>query len=350
MAASLVQSAVFHSNGVNTVYTASFPVLPTPGNLIVVMCGGQLGAPGATTAVITDNQGNPTYTNLKLQSAAQCLAVIAACPNVAAAGTFTITVTYDQLQVHNNFVLQEWTGVPATLTLDGTSQGSGNNNGATQAAGTLTTTNADDILLAFVINNGNSPLTETAPAGYTLDQTYLFQVGCASAYNVVSGTVSAAVAFGTTDNTGQWNAITVAIIWQGGAALPEARLTALQAEYTSLPASGSSAARLSSLQIETIWDTDTAARLSALQVEWFSGLPIPPPPIVPSPGIPIVPGGGPGGGPGGSGPILGVRPVVLPDPRICCGWLGEQTKCVFYPTGERYQLLRYKAAIYDSRR
>lgn len=210
MAVTLTQSAVSHSSSVALSYSVSFPSPPAAGSLIVVMCGGQQGIPGASTAVITDNQGN-TYTQLAFQAIAQCLSQISACANVAASGTFTITVTYNQLQVHNNFVIEEWAGMPTTLTQDGSSAANGNNNGVDQSCGTLTTANASDLLLAFVTNNGNSPLTETAPAGYTLDQTYLFQVGCGSAYDIVSAPVSALVSFGTSDVTGQWNGVTAAL-------------------------------------------------------------------------------------------------------------------------------------------
>lgn len=215
MAASLTQSKIVHSSGVSTSYTIDFDSTPTPGSTVVVMCGGQLGIPGASTATVTDNQGN-TYTQLVLQSGGNCLGAIFACANVAATGTFTITVTYDQQQVHNNFIIEEWAGMPATLSTDGSSHSSGNNNGATQSCGTLTTANADDVLFAFVINNGNSPLNETAPSGYTLDQSYLFQVGAAGAYDIVSGTVSALVEFTTTDSTGQWNGVTAALQSSGG--------------------------------------------------------------------------------------------------------------------------------------
>lgn len=217
MAVTLVQSNLLHSTGVTTTYTGTLTSTVAVGNFLVVTAGGQVGGPAASTATFSDNQSN-TYTPVIFLATGGCGVFLGAAANVAG-GSYTGTVVWDQVQVHNNFFIQEWSGMPSTVQVDATSGSFGNNSGIGMSCGTLITTNATDLLIAAVISNANTPEHFTAPSGYTIDTTFTTAIGGAIAYQLASATGSGVVTYTSTDNTGQWAGVVAGLKYSGTAAV-----------------------------------------------------------------------------------------------------------------------------------
>lgn len=126
----------------------SFPSLPAAGSTIMVMLSGANGTLDYAAGSVTDNQGNPAYTQA-VQSVRNSngRSAIFYAPNIGTpSGTFTITVNTPAGTWFGIWVATSFTGM-AAVPLDQTSSSSGSSTTPTSGA-TPTTTQADEVLAA----------------------------------------------------------------------------------------------------------------------------------------------------------------------------------------------------------
>jgi hypothetical protein len=151
-----VQGVANHINGTgNAAITALIAGAQTSGNTNLVFVS--ISA-SAVISSVTDTKGN-SYKVLS-SPGAEMIAVYAA-SNIAAAGAGTNTVTVN-FSVNCDFPdvhVLEYSGIEASLPLDGVSAGSGT--GTSISSGTFSTTRAYDTVAAFV----TSPSAPTISAG-----------------------------------------------------------------------------------------------------------------------------------------------------------------------------------------
>lgn len=146
----------------SSVTSQSCVVSVTAGDFLVVAVAG-----GNGTTTISDTQSNAYGTALSHQadSTGTRESVIFATPSVASTGSLTITVADTSVGYMSINVLR-YTGIRASGYLDVASGGFGDSSLAAMACGTLTTTNANDVLvIAYNSPEGN---TGVPSAGFTL--------------------------------------------------------------------------------------------------------------------------------------------------------------------------------------
>lgn len=144
--------------------TCSFPSLPTVGNTVIVSAETY-----NTTITIADNQGNTYSTVGEIQSDdTHRHAYLFSAPVTTSSGTFTVTVTL----AANSFIvlhIYEWSGLDNASLIDQTSTGKSDSGTATVTSGSITTTQADELI--FMAVGGDSTATPTAGTGLTLGET-----------------------------------------------------------------------------------------------------------------------------------------------------------------------------------
>jgi chitodextrinase len=152
-----VRSAVPQTS--QTTVTAAFTAAQTAGNLIVAIVGWNDTA--STVSSVTDSKGNvyqlaigPTTQGTSLSQSIYYAKNIAA----AAAGANTVSVTFNQAAAFVDLRVLEYSGVDRTAPVDVAVGAAGTN--ATSSSGSVTTTNATDLLVA-----GNLVATGTTGAG-----------------------------------------------------------------------------------------------------------------------------------------------------------------------------------------
>jgi hypothetical protein len=85
-------------------------------------------------------------------------------------GTYSLTCNYSAA-VYPGIAIQSYSGVNTSSPNDGTNNGPGSLSNAPDA-GTISTTNANDLILACATTDYGSSLTWTEPNGFTLRQSY----------------------------------------------------------------------------------------------------------------------------------------------------------------------------------
>jgi len=189
--------------------SVSFAAQPTVGNRIIVTCGTGGSANGFNLP--TDNQGH-TYTALMVplfQGAAHVNVGIWGTTVATSSGTFTVTcnrpVTED-VQIGIAEFLPK-----VSLTTDGTDQNEVDYpsfTGTTLTCGSITTANADDIILALAIGD----LTNIAPGGAYVQQILSAARIGSLATLIVSSTGTYSPTFTRSDTTGtDYQCVSVAL-------------------------------------------------------------------------------------------------------------------------------------------
>ena len=134
-------------------------------NVVIVAWGDST----STVASVVDSKGN-TYAAagaITASSGNESEQIFYAKNVVAAsAGANTVTVTFSNSVIQAELRMAEYSGIDTTSPLDGFSGAVGT--GLTQNSGSLTTTNANDLLVA---GNGLASVTTAAGTGYTLRMT-----------------------------------------------------------------------------------------------------------------------------------------------------------------------------------
>lgn len=115
----------------------SFSVTPTAGNLVVVVIPFYNNGGGTSVASVADNQGN-TYTQaLSPVVSGDAVAVIWYSNNVAASGTFTVTVNWTDI-AWSTPVIIEYSGAADASVADNTNSGTGTGTAVSTSAVTPT--------------------------------------------------------------------------------------------------------------------------------------------------------------------------------------------------------------------
>jgi hypothetical protein len=144
--------------------TCSFATLPTVGNTVIVSAETY-----NTTMTAADNQSNSYSTANHIQSDdTHRHAYLFYAPVTTSSGTFTVTVEV----AANSFIIvhiYEFSGLNNASLLDQTSTGKSDSGTATVTSGSVTTTQADELI--FMIVGGDSTATPTAGTGFTLGET-----------------------------------------------------------------------------------------------------------------------------------------------------------------------------------
>ena len=161
-----VQGA-YATPGTASSMSLAFSSVQTAGDLNVVIVA--WGDSTSTVASVVDSKGN-TYAAagaITASSGNESEQIFYAKNVVAAsAGANTVTVTFSNSVIQAELRMAEYSGIDTVAPLDGFSGAVGT--GLTQNSGSLTTTNANDLLVA---GNGLASVTTAAGTGYTLRMT-----------------------------------------------------------------------------------------------------------------------------------------------------------------------------------
>lgn len=164
----------------------SFGSTPTVGDIIIVYAQ-RVNNSSNGVPFITDNQGNPYSVSNYFPTGGGSQTALYCATATVASGTFTVTATPLGADFITMFI-RDYTGGSCNL-----DQVSSANSGATSpySCGSITTLNANDLLVTGILNNGGGTVTYTAPSGFgNLEQETngsLFESG-AVADEIVSST------------------------------------------------------------------------------------------------------------------------------------------------------------------
>lgn len=193
---SFVQSK-FNVTAAATSIAVSFTTLPAITNVVIV---GLESGTGNTAESVTDNQGNAysKLTKIPADLAAGAHGTMWCAPVVVSAGTFTITGTTSSI-VHSIFILEYKNG---TCNLDVLSGAAGST--SPYSCGSLTTRNANDLIVAFLAFQwgGGGTITYTAPSGFTIRESQTDGATFLAAGSIADKIVSATGTFNGTYSTG----------------------------------------------------------------------------------------------------------------------------------------------------
>ena len=173
--AAFVQAVTSSSGAISNSVSVSFPTLPGVGHAVYIhIFGNQNSSTAFTVASPTDNQTGNTYavtaTSQSTVDSARALSAIACGIVVGSSGTFTVTGHLSAGLTYLEITLVEMTN--GTCTADGTvTINSGGSVGSTPwPTGTtgISTTNANDIILAGVSAAIANPMLFTAGSGYVM--------------------------------------------------------------------------------------------------------------------------------------------------------------------------------------
>lgn len=157
------------TSGPVTSQTNTFSSTPTVGNVIIVGILNNNSAAGVVDKV-TDNQGNPYVRVWSFPGASVATPITATlwcAPAAVSSGTFTITINTSVSDFITSFAAEY---ASYTCNIDKS------NNGATTSTspypcGSITTLNANDLLVVVLDHNATSTPTFTAPTNYTQEAT-----------------------------------------------------------------------------------------------------------------------------------------------------------------------------------
>lgn len=189
MAISVVQSLSASSGAVASLQSSAFGSPVTTGSTIIATVA--MYANANDTITVTDTAGN-TYTrdaflgDISLQHQR---VEVWRCTNCTGGSTFKVTASIASGTAYFNLGAMEVSGLAASP-VDAASAGD-NGSGTTADTGSWTTTNADDLLVAVMVNNDGASAI-TSPAGFTsfARNTNASQEPADAAYQIVSATQS----------------------------------------------------------------------------------------------------------------------------------------------------------------
>lgn len=168
MAITVVQSTKGHDSGFNgSVTTAAFGSATTTGNAIVAVVSADSGTLNDITSV-TDSKSN-TYTRLASINNGTGADEIEIwwCQSIVGGATHTVTGNDGSFSV-GCVIAYEISGLPATGNIkDFTTAPTGTGTSGSQSTNSLTTTNANDILIAGAVLSSTSANTWTAGTNFT---------------------------------------------------------------------------------------------------------------------------------------------------------------------------------------
>lgn len=201
----------------NTVTALSF-TLDNPtlaGNMV---CFAMMCAAGGGGTITTTNDKGDTPTLIKSVANANqtlnCYAVLATTGSQKYTVNFTVAVSFACL-----FGIQEWNNIPS-ITPDGTASGA-TGNSTTPTAGSITTTQAGDLVLQWAEEDGaTNTETWTAGTSFTLSTAISISIPTASQHQiqVSAGAINPSITMGTGDS---WATVAVAFkAGSSGTALP----------------------------------------------------------------------------------------------------------------------------------
>lgn len=205
----VAQSAIDSDVSLDTV---SFSGTPTVGCWVVVGLGTNAGSTPGDLAV-SDNQGN-TYTQQRQTGVAGLNSGLWTAPITTSSGTFTVDVDDLDEEVNGLAIIAEV--CPAggeTLSYDG-AEASGDDESTSVLADMPTTTNADDLLIAFFTVAGASTITATNSYTITQENEADGRSGAMMTRSVTAtGDYDATATLGTSRF---WSIVAIAITSSGG--------------------------------------------------------------------------------------------------------------------------------------
>lgn len=140
-----------------TTVSVTFPANPTPGNAIIVGCMGDGGSSQLSPGGVTDNQAN-TYTQVVFQNyigSGQPTALYIA-TNIVSAGAFIVSCTgVDKVDAINLFAV-EYSGLANANVVDAVSANAPQAGDYPRLCGNVTTTAANDLIVALFNNDGDA--------------------------------------------------------------------------------------------------------------------------------------------------------------------------------------------------
>lgn len=162
--AGFIQSSECQSASGVTSYSCSLASLPAVGNAVIVVVGFTYGSNGNIAfGAVSDNQSGNTYTNLANSTGSYAAVALAGTVVMGSSGTFTVSAAASANGSAGilSIIVAEYSGV--TLTIDGTAV-----SGDGDPFGTVTTTNAKDVILAGISADRSVTNTYwTAASGFT---------------------------------------------------------------------------------------------------------------------------------------------------------------------------------------
>lgn len=164
-----VQSTGADAGGSGTGTSIAFSSNNTAGNTLIfaARCGGDC------TVTVSDSKGNTWTEDVHLvQTSDLGLLTVWSAPNCAA-GANTVTFTFSVV-VTSRYLIAEYNGMQTSAILDkkATTDGAGVTSATPTSAATATTTNANDLILGFVVTGGAQG-TISAGSGFTLREATL---------------------------------------------------------------------------------------------------------------------------------------------------------------------------------
>lgn len=163
MAISYVKTTGVFRIGGSLSTSGSFSTLPAVGNTVVVLVS-RSGSAGATISV-SDNQGNSYTKAVESPNVSTCNTSSIWYANVGtSSGTFTVTATNSGSagSSYISAVALEYSGLASSSLVDQTASNSGTGVG-TLSSGSITTTNANDLLIGVCCSDKSSNQTWTDP-------------------------------------------------------------------------------------------------------------------------------------------------------------------------------------------
>jgi|GEM_PF-3472893 hypothetical protein len=150
----------------NTSISASFTTATTAGNWYGVLC--RSGNQAGWTLSVSDTEGNTWLSLTAAVSAGSHMSQIFYVENVKGGTTDTVTCTQSSgVSGTMAILILEYSGIATSGSLDQQNQTAGTNNTATLTGASITTTNANDLVIGGAGLGANT--TFTAGTGYTLD-------------------------------------------------------------------------------------------------------------------------------------------------------------------------------------
>ena len=170
----------------------------TAGNLLVALCSSLAG--GSSTGSVSDtlNGSWTVYGSWHAGASSLTSGGIFYFANTAGGSAPTVTLTVDSGDDYPEIVLYEFSGVAATLLTDG-SLVSATGNSAAPASGTLTTTNANDLLVALATSSSATGVSAGTGGSWQYTTT---TNGNGAEYNIVSSATGYNATF--TAQSGAW--------------------------------------------------------------------------------------------------------------------------------------------------
>jgi IPT/TIG domain len=203
----LVQQAVGGSAGES--FWATLPSAPTPNNLLIAIAAtrnaGLITPPtGWSTAV--NHSGTSGFTRPNQ-------AIFYKIASVSESATVTVTTTANGSGHRNAVQVYEYSGIDTALPFDAANTGESEGTGTTVSSGNVSTTNANDLIIAGLVSRNGTGLTSWANS---FTQRNSFTQGAGSAETLFGGADRVVTTSGTywtaatADASGQWRGVIAA--------------------------------------------------------------------------------------------------------------------------------------------